>query len=334
MPQQESQFGLLATDAIVLTLIVVSSLALLRWVLGWVIDRRTSDVRMRYRTKKLVTYTVTTLGIFLTGSIWFAGFQSLGTFLGLLTAGLAVALKDMIASVAGWFYILGRKPFAVGDRIAIGTQAGDVIDQRLFRFTLLEIGNWVAADQSTGRVIHVPNSLVFTQTIANYTSGFAYIWNEIPVLVTFESNWKKAKRMIQGIGEARCSHDTEAIAHAIKKAARSQMILYSKLDPRVWTRVADHGVLLTLRYLCDPRQRRGTEELIWEEILDAFSGADDIDFAYPTMRRYINPEEGKARTGGPSSVDPAQTVDLAATAVIADPARTVVTVDPARTVGS
>ncbi len=77
------------------------------------------------------------------------------------------------------------------------------------------------------------------------------------------------------------------------------MIVYSKLDPRVWTRVVDCGVLLTLRYLCDPRQRRTTEEEIWEEVLTRFAEADDIDFAYPTIRRYINPTEGKPGTGGP-----------------------------------
>ena len=77
------------------------------------------------------------------------------------------------------------------------------------------------------------------------------------------------------------------------------MILYSEFDPRVWTSVADSGVLLTLRYLCDPRQRRNTAESIWEDILDAFAGVDDIDFAYPTMRRFMNAVEGKPGTGGP-----------------------------------
>ncbi len=286
-------------DRLVLSLIVFTVLAFLRAVFGWIVDRRTANVRLRYRAKKLATYTATTLGILLVGPVWFSGFGSVSTFLGLLTAGVAIALKDMIASIAGWFYILARKPFEVGDRIAIGEHAGDVIDQRLFRFTMLEIGNWVDADQSTGRVIHVPNSLAFTATIANYTSGFKYIWNELPVLVTFESDWRCAKEILERIGKERCAHVTETAAAAIREAARSQMILYSKFDPRVWTSVVDSGVLLTLRYLCDPRQRRNSAELIWEDILDAFGGIDDIDFAYPTVRRYINPVEGKPGVGGP-----------------------------------
>ena len=266
-------------DRLVLSLIVFTVLAVLRAVFGWIVDRRTANVRLRYRAKKLATYTATTLGILLVGPIWFSGFSNVSTFLGLLTAGVAIALKDMLASIAGWFYILARKPFEVGDRIAIGEHAGDVIDQRLFRFTMLEIGNWVDADQSTGRVIHVPNSLAFTATIANYTAGFKYIWNELPVLVTFESDWRSAKEILERIGTERCAHITETAAEAIREAARSQMILYSKFEPRVWTSVADSGVLLTLRYLCDPRQRRNSAEAIWEDVLDAFAGIDDIDFA-------------------------------------------------------
>jgi len=286
-------------DRLVLSLIVLATLVILRGVFGWIVNRRTANVRTRYRAKKLAAYTVTALAILLIGPIWFSGFGSLSTFLGLLSAGVAIALKDMIASIAGWFYILGRKPFEVGDRIAIGEHAGDVIDQRLFRFTMLEIGNWVDADQSTGRVIHVPNSLAFTSTIANYTAGFGYIWNELPVLVTFESDWRHAKRILERVGGERCAHLTDSAADAIRKAAQSQMILYSKFDPRVWTRVADSGVSLTLRYLCDPRQRRNTEESIWEDVLDAFAGVDDIDFAYPTERRYVNSVEGKPGAGGP-----------------------------------
>ncbi len=98
----------------------------------------------------------------------------------------------------------------------------------------------------------------------------------------------------------RFSRVEETAARAIERAARSQMIVYSKLGPKVWTSVVDQGVQLTLRYLCEPRQRRNTAEVLWEDILTEFGNANDIDFAYPTIRRYINADEGKPGTGGPS----------------------------------
>src|SRR3989441_12617332 len=108
-------------------------------------------------------------------------------------SGLAIALKDPVTNLAGWIFIVWRRPFEVSDRVEIGGHKGDVIDIRLLQFTLNEIGNWVNADQSSGRIIHIPNGKVFTEPVANYDKGFKYIWNEVPVLVTFESDWRQAK---------------------------------------------------------------------------------------------------------------------------------------------
>jgi small-conductance mechanosensitive channel len=129
------------------------------------------------------------LGVSLLAWIWVEELLSLSTFLGLVSAGLAIALREPLINLMGWAFIVWRRPFEMGDRIEIGGQAGDVIDMRVFQFTLLEIGNWVDADQSTGRAIHVPNGKVFSESLANYSKGLAYIWNEIPVRVTFESDW-------------------------------------------------------------------------------------------------------------------------------------------------
>ncbi|MFZ0483677.1 MAG: mechanosensitive ion channel domain-containing protein [Desulfobacterales bacterium] len=98
-----------------------------------------------------------------------------------------------------WFFIMSRKPFKVGDRIEIDQITGDVIDIRIFQFSVVEVGNWIDADQSTGRIVQVPNSKVLREALANYQIGFEYIWHEIPVLITFESDWKKAKGLLQKI---------------------------------------------------------------------------------------------------------------------------------------
>jgi small-conductance mechanosensitive channel len=168
-----------------------------------------------------------------------------------------------------------------------------VIDQRLFMFSLMEIGNWVDAEQSTGRVLHIPNGLLFTQVLANYSQGFYYIWHEIPVLVTFESDWRKAKSILQRVVLTHGGDIGDAAEEKVREAAKKFMIFYNHLTPVVYTKVQDSGVLLTLRYLCEPRRRRGSEQAMWEDILDAFAGEPDIDFAYPTQRLYANDREAK-----------------------------------------
>lgn len=276
-----------------MTLVVVLSLWLLRLGLLRLIYRRSKDVRVRYRWRKMSLYGAVGLGIVLVGSQWIQGFRNLSTFLGLLSAGLAIALKDPLANLAGWAFILWRRPFEVGDRIQIGENAGDVIDQRIFMFTLMEIRNWVDADQSTGRIIHIPNGKVFNEALANFSKGFEYIWDEVPVLVTFESNWKKAKELLLDIGNKHALHLSDEAQRRVKKAAKKVMIFYSKLTPTVYTAVKDSGVLLTIRYLTEPRRRRSCQQAIWEDILEAFASCTDIDFAYPTHRFYNNALEGK-----------------------------------------
>lgn len=257
---------------------------------------RGKDVRVQYNLRKTITYVTFAIGTFLIGRIWFQGFQALSTYLGLVSAGLAIALQVPLVNLAGWAFILSRKPFSVGDRIQIGDHRGDVIDQRIFMFSLMEIGNWVDADQSTGRVVHIPNGKIFTEMLANYTSGFQYLWDEIPVLVTFESDWRKAKEILLKIGQKHAESLGESAERRIRQAAKKFMIFYSKLTPIVYTTVKDSGVLLTIRFLCEPRQRRGTEQAMWEDILDEFAAHKDIDFAYPTQRFYKNDIEGKSGT--------------------------------------
>jgi len=281
------------------SLATVALLWLARRLVLSIVWRRVDDVRARYRWQKTSTYVAVTLGLLSVGWIWIEGLGSIATFLGLVSAGVAIALKDILVNFAGWAFILARRPFELGDRIQIGEHAGDVIDIRLFQFSLLEVGNWVDADQSTGRVIHVPNGKVLTEVTANFTKGFQYIWNEIPVLVTFESDWEKAKEILLDITRRHAAHLTESAQQSIREVSRRFLIFYQTLTPTVYTRVADSGVLLTMRYLCAPRECRGTAQAIWEDVLREFAQHPDIDFAYPTQRFYDNRTEGKPQAGGP-----------------------------------
>lgn len=273
---------------LIASLVGLISVATLRFILLHLLNRQIRDPRVLYQWRKGIGYLSFGVAILLMGRPWIPELQNISTFLGIVTAGLAVALKEPIVDLVGWAFILSRQPFQVGDRIQIGEHAGDVIDVRVFQFTLMEIGNWVAADQSTGRVIHVPNGKIFQESIANYSQGFQHLWNELPVLITFESDWEKAKDILLEIANCHAEHLSDAAQSRLRKAAQKYMIFYSKLTPTVYTSVEDSGILLTIRYLCEPRQRRGTEEAIWEDILRTFAKQSNISFAYPTQRFIAN----------------------------------------------
>jgi len=278
---------------IIVSVIIIIAILIIQRLLKKLLIHRIVDLKVRYQWQKISLYLAVFLIIISLSNIWLEIFGSMGTFLGLLSAGIAIALKDPLVNMVSWAFILIRQPFKVGDRIQIGKVAGDVIDIRLFQFSIMEIGNWVDAEQSTGRIIHIPNGIVFTEPQANYTAEFQYIWNEMPVLVTFESDWQKAKQILTDIVNHHGIMLSNEAERQIKEAAKKFLIFYSKLTPIVYTSVKDSGVMLTMRYMCNPRERRMTEEKIWEDVLKDFAKHKDIDFAYPTQRFYNNSTEGK-----------------------------------------
>ena len=281
---------------IIVSVLIIIVFLIIQRLLKKLLIHRIVDLKVRYQWQKISLYLAVFLIIISLSNLWLELFGSMGTFLGLLSAGIAIALKDPLVNMVAWGFILMRQPFKVGDRIQIGKVAGDVIDIRLFQFSIMEIGNWVDAEQSTGRIIHIPNGVVFTEPQANYTAEFQYIWNDMPVLVTFESDWKKAKQILTDIINHRGVMMSNEAERQLIEAAKKILIFYSKLTPIVYTSVKDSGIMLTMRYMCNPRERRTTEEKIWEDVLNRFAECDNIDFAYPTQRFYNNRIEGKQKS--------------------------------------
>lgn len=284
-PSEETQ------DKFLVSIAILVCLWLLRLIVLRFVQNKLADDRARYSWRKTSSYIAAILALLLLGRLWIRDIQAIATFLGLASAGLAIAMQGPLTDLAGWLFIFSRRPFELGDRVEIGEHAGDVVDIRFFQFTILEIGNWVHADQSTGRILHIPNRQVFSHPLANYNKGIEYIWHEIEVLITFESNWEKAKTILIEIANQDAAHLSPDAAERVKAAARRFYIVYKNLTPIVYLKVEPSGVLLTLRFLVNPRRRRSTEQSIWEDILRAFAQEPDIELAYPTQRVYFRPTE-------------------------------------------
>lgn len=210
---------------------------------------------------------------------------STASFLGLLSAGLAFVFREPLLNLAGWTYILSRTPFRLGDRVQIDQgPAGDVIDIGLHDFSLLEIGNWVDADQSTGRVLHIPNSMVFTKCIANYQQGFPFLWHEMRIELTFDSDWKKAMELIQNVADIEMSAIVAKQSEILQKLKKQEeyLIRYNHLGPIVYLKKSSYALVLTLRFCCSPRARRSTESGLWQNILERLREVPEVKLAYPT----------------------------------------------------
>lgn len=280
---------------IIKTIAIILILIFIYFSIRKVLYRTVEDNQLYYRVKKTVSYIIVVIAFIMVGRVWFQGVQSLATFIGIFSAALAIVMKDVILNIAGWIYIMFKSLLSVGDRIEIDGVAGDVIDIQVFSFALMEIKNWVDADQSTGRIVYIPNATILNKPLFNYSKGIPYVWNEIPIAVPFESNWKKAKSIMNNIagkyGEVISSQAEESIKEASKKFS----LYNAQLNPTVYTKIDNDSasVILTMRYMCSYRNRRGSEEKIHEEILEEFMKHEDVEFAYPTQIIYHDEEKNR-----------------------------------------
>jgi len=277
--------GLSETESKLLISII---LMVLIWIIKSVvvnsINKINTDVANKYRWRKNATYMMYAVGLISIIFIWSNRFASFATFLGLVSAGLAIAFKDPIANIAAWYYILADKPFKVGDRVEIDHHIGDIIDISLFQITMIEIRNWVQADQSTGRIIHVPNSKVFNQSVMNYSTLVGHLWNEIRLPLTLDSNWRRAKEVMEAILQTHAPVLSEDVYKELEELSDKYMITASKLSPIVFTSIEDNGIVLTMRYMCPIRQRRASANTLYEEILTQLGPLKDVRFSYNTLR--------------------------------------------------
>jgi small-conductance mechanosensitive channel len=250
------------------------------------INSNVHDLKRRHHLRKITFYISVSIFVIVSIAIWTTALPSVTTIVSFIGAGVALALHEVILSFAGWILINIKKPFEVGERIEADNIRGDIIDIGVFHTVMIEVGNWVDADQSTGRIVTVPNSFIFRRPIYNYTKEFAFIWHEIPILITFESDSNKARDIILNIAMENAEEVEATMDMMIKKMSDRYMVHYKKLTPVVYTKIVDSGVLLTLRYLTAPQKRRSSEDVISRKILEAFNQTPEVEFAYPTTRFY------------------------------------------------
>lgn len=266
---------------------VIIAVFILRLIVLRIVRQRVDDTEIWYRTQKVSSYGGTVIVVIVSTLVWFQ-VSNIGAWIGVVSAGIAIALADILRNFAGWGYILLRRPFKVGDRVEIDGRAGDVVDVRSQRFSMLEIKNWVDADQSTGRIIQIPNGLLFSKPLANYTQGFPFIWHEIPMLVTFESDWKRAEQLMQeALDEHAPSMASEEARRSIRDAGTEYQIRYTHLTPTTYIAVRDSGVVVTGRVIIPVRSRRHIDTMIWRSVLERLDAEPSVELAYPTVRTYL-----------------------------------------------
>jgi small-conductance mechanosensitive channel len=217
-------------------------------------------------------------------TIWFDNPNRLATVLGLVTAGVAFALQKVIIAITGYFAILRSNIFSVGDRIEMGGVRGDVISLSFIQTTIMEMGqplslgnsnssSWVKSRQFTGRIVTVTNDKIFENPVYNYTKDFPYLWEEISIPISYNTDCDHAEQILLECAERHTERINEMSKEALK-IMRERYFLHSHdLTPKVYYRITNNWLELTVRFVVRERAIRDLKDAVSRDILKAFDKA-------------------------------------------------------------
>lgn len=267
---------------LVVTFVIIVSAYVLARIGQRMAVRYLKDATSQYRASKWIERSIAVTAMVIILVLWSPGASDLFTVLTIIGAGLAVALRDVLLSFVGWFRLSFNSPYVQGDRIEVNGIRGDVIDIGTLQTALMEIGEWVEASQSTGRIVHIPNSWIFQYCVKNYTDGFNYLWHEFAVIVTYQSDWQAARDIMMAIADEVAPHVEEEAAQQLRGMSKAYLVRQGVLTPYVYMELAPHGIKLTMRHLTPARGRRNIRHELTAAVLARFQEHGHIQIAYPT----------------------------------------------------
>lgn len=254
--------------------IVTILILLIAEILKWIVKNTyahmpMSDKKKFFRNRKF-RIIITVVSIIVILLAWGEKLNGIITIVSFVSAGIAIAIREIIFNFFAGIYIRVRKPFYVEDRIEIDDIKGDVINTHALSFEMLEVGERNDGEQSTGRIVHIPNSYVFTKTLKNYTKAFKYIWDEIKIELDLDADIDATKEKIYDIlfENSELQETPKKMEDAVDEAILEYRIYYNNLEPIIYTTIKDSHVELQLRYLVHPKKARNVQDEIVLKILE------------------------------------------------------------------
>ena len=255
--------------------------------------RGSGNPRLEFWVRQAVRVAMVALLLIGLASVWFDDPTRLATAVGLVAAGLAVALQKVITAVVAYVVILRGHIFQVGDRIVMGGVRGDVVALSFTKTTIMEMGQppsvqsaapamWVQSRQYTGRLVTVSNASVFEEPVYNYTRDFPYLWEEMSVPVPYTADRHRAEHILLQAAERHAPALNELSEEALQEIQRRYLLRPADIRPRVYYRLTDNWLELTVRFLTKDHGIREQKDAMSRDILQELD-AVGISIASATL---------------------------------------------------
>ena len=220
------------------------------------------------------------------------GYSLLGT--GLVTAALIYVLQEPLLNIVGWVVLVTMGLYKLGDRIEMNQSKGYVVEITPMNTTLREFGGLLYGDAFTGRYVTIPNSQILKGNVFNYTKDTPFVWDQLIVSVTYESDHKLAEKLILEAAEDVVGPMMrENRNHLRSKYEFADLADYMAEEPRVGWGMKDSSVDLTLVYFCPVFAKGGYRTRLVKRVLEKFANESRVEFAYPHVQMVPAPAEEK-----------------------------------------
>jgi small-conductance mechanosensitive channel len=216
-------------------------------------------------------------------AIWVQDVTALFVSTGIIGAGVAIALQDVFRNLTGGLIVLFNRTYKIGDRIEVDGKYGDVLDIGLFNTTLLEIQEWVDGDQATGRLTTIPNSFVLSKHFNNYSKEYAFLWDEISIPITYDSDWKKAYEIINSIVEEETKETTLKANQSLKRLGEKYYFTKRSPDTATYISLTDNWINFKIRYTTEVHNRRALNSKLSKRILEKIQETSTVNIASTTL---------------------------------------------------
>lgn len=198
---------------------------------------------------------------------------ALATVMGLAAAGIALALQNVILSVAGYFYLSGRFGIRGGDRVQISGINGDVLEVGLFKLTMMELTEDKTARQPTGRVVVFPNSVVF-QANGNFfkqAPGASFTWKEVRLTLAPEGDYRLAeKRLVDVVNEVYARY-RDAVQRESRAMETTLNVPLETPKPQSRMYLSEVGLEMVIRYPVQTMSAAQTVDEVSRRLVDAIN---------------------------------------------------------------
>jgi small-conductance mechanosensitive channel len=206
---------------------------------------------------------------------------TLGTVIGFAAAGIALALQNVILSLAGYFYLSGRYGIRVNDRIQLSGISGDVLEIGLFRMTLMELSNDDFGFQATGRVVVFPNSVVF-QPNGNFFKqlpGSSFMWSELRLTLAPDCDYRLAEKKILEVVNDVFARYRDSVQRESRRVELDLNIKFEMPKPQSRIELRPSGLAMVIRYPVPLQSAVQTADEIARRLVDAISREPELELA-------------------------------------------------------